>query len=71
MTFPCHFFILCIYYNRRFLFCQEFFYFFKQYLLTGTSYFFPLDNYYYSKIFFICKVQKTGKNLIIFVQNYR
>ena len=35
--------------------------------LFEDFYLFPLDNYYYSKYFFICKVQKTGKNLIIFV----
>ena len=38
--------------------------------LFEDFYLFPLDNYYYSKYFFICKVQKMGKNLIIFVQKY-
>ena len=75
MTFPYHFFILCIYYTIRFLFCQEFFqkkrFFLKATHLTWQFTAFPLDNYNYSKYFFICKVQKMGKNLIIFVQNYR
>ena len=68
------------YYIKGFLFCQEVLKIFSKSVslssihrkesLFEDFYFFPLDNYNYSKTFFICKVQKMGKNLIIFVQNY-